>query len=221
MQPFIISAISFVIFLVLYRLILLEDKYKINSNESNLSCYKYVNDMLEYYGYDCNNVTVNTKKIYQYNVRENSIGIINFMSCKLSDIIASLHEVGHYIINNKTEKSYKLFKYSQYIIAINRLIIIPILFVGICVKVIFNYNSISINFQYILIPAFTVATLLRLFIGLTNEVLASKKAVNFIKIKGDKDMLLLSKKIYLNSLYNQIFFFVLFTLFAVIVFINI
>ena len=116
-----------------------------------------------------------------------------------------------------------MFKYSQYIIALNRLIIIPIIFIAICAKVIINYNIIPVNdnyIKYILVAIFCIATFLRLVVGLTNEVMASWKAINYIKTKDDEDMLVLGKKIYSNSLCNQIFMFIIFAIFGVIACIN-
>lgn len=214
---------TFFIFLILSILIFVEDKNKKNSSKSNKNCLEYINQMLAHYGYDYSKVSINTKKLYQYNVRENSIGIINLESNKLSDIIASLHEVGHYVVINKTTQNYKLFKCSQYIIAINRIFIMPIILILMCIKIIFNNRIILIpdNLKYIFIIIFIIATLLRIFVGISNEIMASKKASEFIKFNNDSEILTLSKKIYKYSLYNQIFMCILFTILELFIFINI
>jgi hypothetical protein len=171
--------------------------------------------MFEFFRFDADNkIQINIKKVFQYDVRDNSIGIKDLNSNKCSDIIPSLHEAGHYIINNKSKLAFEIFKISQYIIACNRLIILPIYSISILILSLFNYETIFITniiLKNTIFSYFCIASILRLFIGLTNEIFASWNALVFIKAEFSKEIFKLSKKFYIFAFIQQLFCFIIFT----------
>ena len=159
-----------------------------------------------------NNINIEIRKDFQYRPRDNSIGVKSYTSKKCSDVIPSLHEVGHYISLNKNTENLIVFKKSQYLIAINRLIIIPVYIISLLIVSLSNYEIVfldNILIKNIMLSYFIFASLLKLFIGLPNEIFASLNALRFVKKRYNKEIIILSKNMYFWSFMGQFLFFLL------------
>lgn len=175
-------------------------------------CFQAMKELLHEYKIDSDKVIIDTRKDFQYRPRDNSIGVRSFKSTKYSDIIQALHEVGHYIEINKSERRFKIFKFCQYVVAINRLIVIPIYVIVGFLELIYEGNNFFLKSECIngiIFYYFIFASLLKLFIGLTNEVLASRCAFAFIKKNYNTELINLSRQFYLVCFLQQLSFFML------------
>lgn len=175
-------------------------------------CFQAMKELLHEYKIDSDKVIIDTRKDFQYRPRDNSIGVRSFKSTKYSDIIQALHEVGHYIEINKSERRFKIFKFCQYVVAINRLIVIPIYVIVGFLELIYEGNNFFLKSECIngiIFYYFIFASLLKLFIGLTNEVLASRCAFAFIKKNYNTEVINLSRQFYLVCFLQQLSFFML------------
>jgi len=172
-------------------------------------CFHVMKELLQKNKVDfvSDKVKIDIRKEFQYRPRDNSIGVRSLKSQKCSNIIPALHEVGHYIEINKSGKSSKMFKFSQYAIAINRLVIIPIYLIVALLEVLYAGNNFFLKSQCIngiIFCYFIFASIIRLSIGLSNEVLASRYAYTFIKEKYNKEIINLSRKMYFTSFLSQL-----------------
>lgn len=193
-------------------LILDSHKKKIDKLLGESECFHEMNELLHEYKIDSDKVIIEERKEFQYRPRDNSIGVRSFESTKYSDIIPALHEVGHYIEINKSERRFKILKFCQYVVAINRLIVIPIYVIVGLLELIYKGNNFFLKSECIngiIFYYFIFASLLKLFIGLTNEVLASRCAFAFIKKNYNTELINLSRRFYLVCFLQQLSFFLL------------
>lgn len=79
------------------------------------------------------------------------------------------------------------------------------------IMVLTNYNLFlnNIVIKNIMLWYFIFASLLKLFIGLPNEIFASLNALKFIKKRYRKETITLSKKMYIWSFMSQFVIFLL------------
>ncbi|MFX0549356.1 hypothetical protein ACOAKC_08465 [Hathewaya histolytica] len=156
-----------------------------------------------------NSILIEERKIFQYRMRDNSIGIKALESKAASDIIPSLHEAGHYISINRSERYKRLYKISVNLVALNRLVVIPLIAMLLIVKVtnIGEGNLIEIENYYLptLLIIFIIISLFKLTIGMKEEYSASQKAYRYITMKGNETLNLLAKNIYRFSFLQQLF----------------
>lgn len=156
-----------------------------------------------------NSILIEERKIFQYRMRDNSIGIKTLESKTASDIIPSLHEAGHYISINRSKRYKRVYKIYVNLVALNRLLIIPLILMVLIVKLtnIGEGNLIEIQHYYLptLLIIFSIISLFKLTIGMKEEYSASEKAYRYITIKGNGTLNLLAKNIYIFSFLQQLF----------------
>ncbi|NLD50743.1 MAG: hypothetical protein GX660_26685 [Clostridiaceae bacterium] len=175
--------------------ILLDDSKKMSFMlEEKTNCREYIKDFLGI-GDDIDAI-LTVKKNYQYNVFLNVLGIPNPDSKKIIDIISALHEAGHYKIINQNRINIEIYRLSQYLIAVNRLFIIPLIIIAFL---------FFLKIYEILIIYCLVATLIRLAIGISNEYLASRTAYKYFKHRNICEYTKIAKKLYFYCFFSQLF----------------
>ncbi|MGO1820387.1 MAG: hypothetical protein ACTH0S_11975 [Senegalia sp. (in: firmicutes)] len=170
----------------------------------NINSYDCILKMLNLKRNQVDNIPIEKSKNYYYHLIKNCIGIKNFDSKAVSEVIPSLHECGDYLSINKSISKCKIFFISQVIVSLNRLIIIP-LFLLFALDII-KINLLSMElFLTILLVIFFLASFLRLFVGIYEEYSASKLAINYIDNNFDKNIKDYSIKLLLMSFLSQSF----------------
>lgn len=148
-------------------------------------------------------------KNYYYHPLKNIIAINDFTSPTVHAHLATLHEAGHYLSINSSEKSKQRFRYSTLVIAFNRLIVIPFFVLS---AFLLDYekspSTLLFSISTICIVYFAYATILRFYIGLSEEQRASRIGLNYIEKNYDQDVFKFAKTTY-RLFYWQYFFFTL------------
>lgn len=148
-------------------------------------------------------------KNYYYHPLKNIIAINDFTSPTVHAHLATLHEAGHYLSINSSEKSKRIIRFSTVVIAFNRLIVIP--FFVLCVFLL-DYekgpSTLLFSIATIFIVYFTYATILRFYYGLSEEQHASRIGLNYIEKNYDQDVFKFARVSY-RLFYLQYFFFTL------------
>ncbi|NLD49588.1 MAG: hypothetical protein GX660_20770 [Clostridiaceae bacterium] len=187
-------SVAFALFAICIN-ILIEGERNITSGiEEKINCREFIKDFLGVCGDSVDKILI-VKRDYQYNAFKNVIGIPNSDSNKIFDVISTLHEAGHYKILNENEVNIEIYRLSQYLIAVNRIIIIPLIVIA----------FLFFGKIYIMLIIFCLgATLIRLAVGITNEYLASRVAYQYIKHKFIYEYAKIAKKMYIYCFLNQL-----------------
>lgn len=173
--------------------------------------YNEVNCFLQHHNKNNKNkhVLIEERKVFQYRIRDNSIGIKNFQSKMAAEMIPSLHEAGHYVSINRSESYKKLYSISIKLVAFNRLVIIPLIIILLIIKSSNieknNLREIQSYYLHILLFIFTIASLFKLSIGIAEEYFASRKAYKYIAKKENELLDSLAKDMYIYSFLQQLF----------------
>lgn len=160
----------------------------------NVKAYDSLNNMLALHENNKATATpqihIEESKMHYYHPQRNSIGIRSFDLSTVYDNVASLHEGGHYLSINQSPERHIVFLISQYVVGINRLIIIPIFLIA-AYMTIFEKSSFLLNetFLTIALIIFIIASIFRVCVGLPEEYYASKYAMDFIKNNFDRSVI--------------------------------
>lgn len=188
---------------ITFRIYLLKGKKMI----LEVTAYDSLNNMLGL----CENVRTSRQidivanKIHYFHPYNNSIGIRNFEFKTAYDNVASLHEGGHYLSANACLAKHTKILVSQYAIAINRLLTIPMFIVAS-----FLFDPEKSNFILnskvftIALVFFILASTCRLFISLPEEYNASKLALKFIEKYYGELVVKYAKRFFLFSFLTQL-----------------
>lgn len=148
-------------------------------------------------------------KNYYYHPLKNIIAINDFTSTTVHAHLATLHEAGHYLSLNSSEKSKQRFRFSTLVIAFNRLIVIP--FFVLC-SFLLDYekgpSTLLFSIATIFIIYFVYATILRFYSGLSEERRASQIGLDYVEKNYDQKIFKFAKTTY-RLFYWQYFCFTL------------
>lgn len=127
---------------------------------------------------------INIGNNFSFSPIENNIKVKSKISSNLEYFIASLHEVGHYLAYNNKLFLSKVTKITLPVLVINRIIIMPsyiiILFLMVFNKFEPSIGLANILFKKVFILIFILASIIRLTIGMFNEVQANKYVIKFL-----------------------------------------
>lgn len=148
-------------------------------------------------------------KNYYYHPLKNIIAINDFTSTTVHAHLATLHEAGHYLSINSSEKSKQRFRFSTVVIAFNRLIVIPFFVLS---AFLLDYekgpSTLLFSIATIFLIYFVYATILRFYFGLAEEQRASRIGLNYIEKNDDQEVFKFARVSY-RLFYLQYFFFTL------------
>lgn len=138
----------------------------------------------------CNEYCIETPIIeggdnFSYNPIKNAIAIKKEFRNSLEHIVASLHEVGHYIFYNNGTILAQLTSKTLPIIIFNRVVILPA-YIIVLVASAFNFVEVNssmyiVLFKYVFFAFFILASVIRLTIGIYNEIIADHYVLGFLK----------------------------------------
>lgn len=146
--------------------------------------------------YRIETILIEERILFQYRPRDRSLGIKERNSTVFFNILGALHEAGHYISINRSIYYEKLFIIVQNMVALNRLLIVPLIFIFL---VIGSYEVVLFWLVYF----FALATLLKVTIGWYEEFWASKKALDWIKKNLSNQMFKLAANFYRIAFISQ------------------
>lgn len=144
-------------------------------------------------------------KRHLYDPLKNVIAIRDFKKKTIFDHIALLHEGGHYLSINKNKQRRKWFVNITIIIAINRLLVIPLLIIT---PIIYELGESNLFVHSIALTAtlifFVIASYLRMTIGISEEYRASKLAYAHIQEHYEEMVVPYARHFYIGAFLNHL-----------------
>lgn len=169
--------------------------------------YDALRKMLTLRGIDfkSEDIQIIESKRHSYHPLQNMIRIRGFDLKTGFDHTLSLHEGGHYLSLTQNIQKRKRFMFTLSMVAINRIIIIPIFIIAVFV---FDDNQSHLLIDplllTILLTFFVIASALRLSIGMSEEYNASRIALKHIDQYYEKTVIKYAKRQLLACFYQQL-----------------
>jgi|GEM_PF-5717859 len=146
-------------------------------------------------------------KKYYYHPLKNHISLRGFDNTSAYDIVSGLHEGGHYLSVNRSVGFHKWFSVSQTLIAINRLLVIPIFIFSMYSKYAGKeYFFLDTTVLTIALIYFLIASLLRIRFGLAEEYYASMIAMGYLKKNFKSSVVKYARQFYIAAFMSQLLF---------------
>ncbi len=177
----------YMLFFILSLIFMLVLQFQRSKKKFTINSHKeiegYINEM-------CEINTIPPPKIdiennFSFSPIGNIIKVKSKISNNLEYFIAALHEAGHYIEYNNKSFLNKVTKITLPVLVINRVIVMPAYIIVVFLIILNNFDITTglanILFKKVFLLIFILASVIRLTIGIHNEMQANKYVLKFLE----------------------------------------